>query len=262
MNIINIKGIDCYEQDGTAYLNLEAVAKGLGFVKIDRKDGAEYERVNRQFLKNQLFIFGILDSEDDKLPDYIPENIFYRLAMKAKNETAEKFQALIADEVIPQIRKTGAYMTPKAIYDFINNPKEFLDKTVREKPKEEREKIQQMRSEAMLLNARSRQADLWNKFADKLDSKEHKQICASYGTEVLAGHRVIPLPEVDKSYSASEVGKLLGISANAVGRIANQNGLKTKEYGYYALDKSAHSNKEVEVFRYNERGVAAVKSHM
>lgn len=26
---------------------------------------------------------------------YIPENIFYRLAMKAKNETAEKFQVLV-----------------------------------------------------------------------------------------------------------------------------------------------------------------------
>lgn len=30
--------------------------------------------------------------------DFIPENIFYRLAMKAKNETAEKFQAKVADE--------------------------------------------------------------------------------------------------------------------------------------------------------------------
>ena len=41
---------------------------------------------------------------------YIPENIFYRLAMKAKNETAEKFQALVADEIIPSIRKTGGYL--------------------------------------------------------------------------------------------------------------------------------------------------------
>ena len=46
----------------------------------------------------------------DGLPDYIPENIFYRLAMKARNETAEAFQAKIADEVIPSIRKTGGYI--------------------------------------------------------------------------------------------------------------------------------------------------------
>ena len=30
--------------------------------------------------------------------------------MKAKNETAEKFQALVADEIIPSIRKTGGYI--------------------------------------------------------------------------------------------------------------------------------------------------------
>ena len=40
---------------------------------------------------------------------YIPENIFYRLCMKAKNEVAEAFQAKVADEIIPSIRKTGGY---------------------------------------------------------------------------------------------------------------------------------------------------------
>ena len=30
--------------------------------------------------------------------------------MKAKNEAAEKFQALVADEIIPSIRKTGGYI--------------------------------------------------------------------------------------------------------------------------------------------------------
>ena len=42
--------------------------------------------------------------------DFIPENIFYRLAMKAKNEVAEKFQAKVADEIIPSIRKHGGYI--------------------------------------------------------------------------------------------------------------------------------------------------------
>ena len=36
------------------------------------------------------------------------------LAMKAKNETAEKFQALVADEIIPSIRKTGNYSIVQA----------------------------------------------------------------------------------------------------------------------------------------------------
>lgn len=259
-DIININGINCYENDGTAYLNLEAVARGLGFTTTQNIEGKEY--VNVRWGRVDEYLRDLNFATSGKRPDYIPENIFYRLAMKAKNETAEKFQALIADEVIPQIRKTGAYMTPKAVLDFVSNAEKFLDKVVKSKPKEEQEHIQQMRSEAMLLNAKSRQADFWLKFADKLDSKEHKQICASYGTEVLAGHRVIPLPEVQKSYSASEVGKMLGISANKVGHIANQNGLKTPENGYFALDKSPHSSKEIETFRYNERGVEAVRSYL
>ena len=46
---------------------------------------------------------------------YIPENIFYRLCMKAKNEVAEKFQAKVADEIIPSIRKTGSYSITKPL---------------------------------------------------------------------------------------------------------------------------------------------------
>ena len=33
--------------------------------------------------------------------------------MKANNPVAEKFQALVADEIIPSIRKTGSYTMPK-----------------------------------------------------------------------------------------------------------------------------------------------------
>lgn len=113
-DIMNIGGIECYEKDGVAYLKLETVALGLDITKTDRKNGIEYKRVNRRALQKWLFSFGILNSENDELPDFIPENIFYRLAMKAKNEAAEAFQAKIADEVIPSIRKTGGYIAGQA----------------------------------------------------------------------------------------------------------------------------------------------------
>ena len=32
--IINISGVECFEKDGTAYLKLETVARGLGFTRI------------------------------------------------------------------------------------------------------------------------------------------------------------------------------------------------------------------------------------
>ena len=58
--------------------------------------------------------------------EYIPESVFYRLAMKAKNEVAEAFQAKIAEEVIPSIRKHGAYMTPETLEAAILNPDYLL----------------------------------------------------------------------------------------------------------------------------------------
>ncbi len=102
--IMNISGVDCYEKDGTAYLNLEAVARGLGFTQT--KNGVEYVKWERV----SAYLSELGFSPEVGKDGYIPENIFYRLAMKAKNETAEKFQALVADEIIPTIRRTGGYV--------------------------------------------------------------------------------------------------------------------------------------------------------
>ena len=114
--IINIQGIECYEKDGTAYLKLDTVARGLGFTQI-AASGNEVVRWER--VRKYLSEFGIPTCGD---ADFIPENVFYRLAMKAKNETAERFQAFIADEVIPSIRRHGVYMTPETLEAAILNP--------------------------------------------------------------------------------------------------------------------------------------------
>lgn len=104
LEILNIGGIECYEKDGTAYLKLEAVARGLGFTQ--EKNGVEYVKWERVKAYLEELGFSPLVGKDN----FIPENVFYRLAMKAKNEAAEAFQAKIADEVIPSIRKHGGYI--------------------------------------------------------------------------------------------------------------------------------------------------------
>ncbi len=103
-NLQIISGVSCYEEKGTAYLRLEDVARGLGFT--DSSKNGEYVR----WARVDKLLGDIGFATCGERPDYIPENIFYRLAMKAKNETAEKFQALVADEIIPSIRKTGGYI--------------------------------------------------------------------------------------------------------------------------------------------------------
>ena len=110
-----ISGVSCYEQDGTAYLKLEDVARGLWFTTVAASGNEVIRWGTVHKYLTELGVATSCNGSDyrSKCPDYIPENIFYRLAMKAKNETAEKFQALVADEIIPSIRKTGGYMMPK-----------------------------------------------------------------------------------------------------------------------------------------------------
>jgi prophage antirepressor-like protein len=112
-----IQSVRGYMKDDTAYLNLEDVARGLGFTTV-ATSGNECVRWAR--VEEYLNSFGYTISEPCQSA-YIPENIFYRLAMKAKNETAEKFQALVADEILPSIRKTGSYSIQKQI------PKTFAE---------------------------------------------------------------------------------------------------------------------------------------
>lgn len=108
LNVIKIGGVDCYEKDGLAYLKLETVARGLGFTTTQTVNGTEYVNIRWGRVDGYLEEIGFATS--GKRPEYIPENVFYRLAMKAKNETAEKFQAKVADEIIPSIRRTGGYI--------------------------------------------------------------------------------------------------------------------------------------------------------
>lgn len=111
-NLVCISGVRGYEEDGVAYLHIEDSARGLGFEKTENKNGVEYNSIRWAIVEGYLQDFGFRQEavENGKPHDYyIPENIFYRLCMKAKNEVAEKFQAKVADEIIPSIRKTGSY---------------------------------------------------------------------------------------------------------------------------------------------------------
>lgn len=120
LQILNVDGIECYEKDGTAYLKLETVARGLGFTTTQNISGKEYTNVRWNRVDEYLKEIGFATS--GKRPDFIPENVFYRLAMKAKNEVAEKFQAKVADEIIPSIRKHGIYATDNVINQILDNP--------------------------------------------------------------------------------------------------------------------------------------------
>lgn len=152
LKVLNICGVDCYEKAGTAYLKLETVARGLGFARY--KNGKEYVMWDR--VEKYLDELGFHTSVENGVPtcghdDFIPENIFYRLAMKAKNETAERFQAKVADEIIPSIRRHGIYATDNVIDEILNNPDFGIE--LLQKLKEERKaRVEAERKNAILMH--------------------------------------------------------------------------------------------------------------
>ena len=78
---------------------------------------------------------------------FIPENVFYRLAMKAKNEAAEHFQAKIADEVIPSIRKHGGYLTPDKLEEVLLKPDTLIQLAQNLKAEQEKRKALEVKME-------------------------------------------------------------------------------------------------------------------
>lgn len=53
---------------------------------------------------------------------FIPESDLYRLVFRSKLPSAEKFTDWVTNEVLPTIRKHGAYMTPETLRAALLNP--------------------------------------------------------------------------------------------------------------------------------------------
>lgn len=124
-------------------------------------------------------------------------------------------------------------------------------------PEYRRAKAQQLQAQALEKNIASARELMT--MLPRLDPMANQVIVATL-VNPLVGHDVIPLPVIEEHYyTAGEIGKMLDVSAQKVGRVANANNLKTDQYGKFFLDKSAHSNKQVEAFRYNANGVEALR---
>ena len=167
----------------------------------------------------------------------INESGLYSLILGSKLDGAKRFKRWVTSEVLPAIRKTGAYAVDSKAAEI--------------KMRELR--VKEMNAQARLLNAETRRLKILQ--AERGLSQVAIDTAAVKAAEEITGQDLGDyLPKTGRTYSASEVGNALGISANKVGKIANAYGLKTEEYGVFVMDKSRYSSKEVTSFRYNEKG--------
>lgn len=165
----------------------------------------------------------------------VTESGLYSLVLGSRKPEAKAFKRWITHEVLPAIRKTGKYET-KHMTDY-----------------------QQMMDETRRKNASIQTARLLMQLANQYDGT-YRDVLNAHATKELTGDFLLPLPQLEeKTYSAGEIGEMLGVSANKVGILANRNGLKTKEYGKWFHDKSRYSSKEVQSFRYFERVIPVLQ---
>lgn len=68
----------------------------------------------------------ILTDGGEQEMSFIPESDLYRLIFRSKLPSAEQFTDWVTSEVLPSIRKHGAYMTPETLQAAISNPDYLL----------------------------------------------------------------------------------------------------------------------------------------
>lgn len=108
------------EEDGKVLFCGSDVAKALGYSRPKDAISAHAKgAVKRR----------TLTSGGEQEMSFIPESDLYRLVFSSKLPTAEKFTEWVTAEVLPSIRKHGAYMTQDTLEAAILNP-DYLLKVV------------------------------------------------------------------------------------------------------------------------------------
>lgn len=246
-NIVTIENVRGYvDEENVAYLNLEDVARGLGFVTT-AASGNVVVRWTR--LLNYLLEFGVATSGHgvatgvitarERLPEYIPENIFYKLCMKANNTLARAFQDKVADEILPSIRKNGYYATDS----YIENS-ELVDNILRRPVNPTNLSEIAFREDVAL-----KRGALLYEISKTMPSDFLQEKVKNQAINILSGNKTIEILGVDvpqtakteilpDTYSATEIAQIinekygLSITNSKVGSWANRFGLKNDTYGY------------------------------
>lgn len=137
------------EEDGRILFCASDVAKALGY----SKPNDAVARHCRATTKRSTPISGKMQEIN-----FVPEGDVYRLITHSKLPTAEKFESWVFDEVLPSIRKHGAYMTPETLEKVLLSPDTLMQlaqnlKDEQEKRKELETKIEQDKPKVLFADA-------------------------------------------------------------------------------------------------------------
>ena len=209
------------EMNGEAWFVGKDIASALGYEKPENAIASHVSDED----KTTTLIQGTGSNYKSK-STIINESGLYSLIFGSKLDSAKEFKHWVTSEVLPSIRKTGSFTVKEVPQDSPLEKAKFLHE---------------------MANA-------------YVDTPDYRQILDAYAVKEVTGTFALPLPESkQEDFSAGDLGKLLGVSANKVGAVANKLGIKTEEYGHWVMDKSPYSSKQVRTFRYYGKAVDRLK---
>jgi len=148
-NLMNFEGhnVEIFEWEGQVLFNSKHVAECLGIKNVNDNIS---KMNNKQVIKLKNSDIGKTDIRklNNAGENFLTESGVYKLIFKSHKEEAERFQDWVTDEVLPSIRKHGAYMTENTLEEALTNP-DFLIKLATEL-KEEQSKRKALEEEKKL----------------------------------------------------------------------------------------------------------------
>ncbi|ANS50877.1 prophage antirepressor [Bacillus thuringiensis] len=109
--------LEVFIQGGKEYFPATDVAKVLGY-------SDPHKAVKQHTKEDGWVICPVVIPEKNQTVEkkFINEPNLYRLIVKSKLPQAEQFEKWVFEEVLPSIRKHGAYMTPPTINALLQDP--------------------------------------------------------------------------------------------------------------------------------------------
>lgn len=137
--------VEVFEYDGRVLFNPYHVGNCLDI------DNVTVRRHIQSMNKNQVIKLknsNVQDMNFRKLhntgENFLTESGVFKLIFKSQKPEAEKFQDWVTDEVLPSIRKHGAYMTPQKIEEVLLNPDTIIQLATTLKNEQEKNKKLQL----------------------------------------------------------------------------------------------------------------------
>jgi anti-repressor protein len=203
--------------DGQPYVVLTDVCKILGLNNVSQ--------VKARLKKDGVITNEVIDSLGRKqIANFIDESNLYRVIFQSRKKEAEKFTDWVVEEVLPSIRKHGAYMTPEKIEEVLMNPDTIIQLATQ--LKEERALVQ-------------KQKQIIGELKPKAD----------YMDRILKNKGLVTITQIAKDY---------GMSGQAMNKLLNDLGVQYKQSGQWLLYREHHGkgythSETVEIIRSDGR---------